>query len=177
LQSQPEPFLVDGGAHTGEFADLADHVPALRVLAFEPQLDLAQALCNGNSRVQVIGAALGDKTGLATLLIPPDARDSGRATLLPEFATEEWRRQSTLIVPLDALGLMQTVTAIKLNIEGMEWQALWGASHTIRGDNPALIIEYHAGRADTLEVLGLLEIWGYRWDIIENADIWCEYGS
>lgn len=140
--------VVDGGAGFGTFALLASRLvgPQGRVVAIEPVPDSLAALratvkANELNNVIVVDRAIGSEPGATQIHLPEGGWSgaTGIAEMLPEG-----RRIRTYTVPVttidalvEELGL-ECVDFIKLNIEGMEKDALMGASETIRKYKPCI---------------------------------------
>ena len=141
---QPGRTVLDIGAnigvHTIDLSRLAG--PAGTVHAFEPQRLTYQTLCANlalNSRRNVFAhhAAVGDCLG--TLLVPaldPDERHNyGGVSLLEQLPGEQ-----VPMVTIDSLNLADC-QFIKVDVEGMETEALRGAAATLRKFLPVLYVE------------------------------------
>jgi FkbM family methyltransferase len=136
----PEAVYVDAGAFDGDsvriFIDRAGGRFG-RILAFEPDPATHRRLAGhfaGDPRVQAIEMGLHRSSG--TLQFESDA--SRGARLVDGGGT------SIRVAALDDVLEGGPVDAIKMNIEGAEIEALWGAQASIRRWGPALFIAaYH----------------------------------
>lgn len=142
LMCDPAQTSVDVGANVGVFTWLMCKA-SRAVVAIEPHPDLARKLEAGCGRkVRVLGCALSDHAGLATLSIPLlDGADlASRATLEGTVNTEFARR--TVTVPLRTLDSLQLgpVGFIKVHVEGHEYPALLGAKATIAASHPTIFV-------------------------------------
>jgi FkbM family methyltransferase len=134
--------VVDVGAHRGVYTwHLARIVGSTgRVLAFEPQPDLAAYLQKAfarSHRVSVASSALSDEAGKATLTIPVWG-----STAMVGHATLEGGGEIGIAVPrctLDSLDVSPTF--VKIDVEGHEAAVLRGARQTIEQHRPTLLIE------------------------------------
>ncbi|MEU7042557.1 FkbM family methyltransferase [Streptomyces varsoviensis] len=140
-----------------------------RVVAVEPVPHLARALAATAPRnVEVVQAAAADRSGVATLWLPPGGRgDRGLASLVrrPVHAT-------TLAVPclaLDDLGLTG-VTLLKIDVDGGEAAVLRGARQLLRRERPALFIELEHRIQPPGPVLAALAEYGYRGWVLPAGD-------
>ncbi|HUY90883.1 MAG TPA: FkbM family methyltransferase [Pirellulales bacterium] len=131
------------GAHTLALARLVG--PTGRVLAFEPQRSAYYSLCGNvaqNNLDQVachqavVGAAAGKIN--VPLLDSRHEQNFGALDLSQDFSSAA--THSAPVVRIDDLGL-SACHFIKLDVEGMERQALEGAVETIRRFRPLLYVE------------------------------------
>jgi FkbM family methyltransferase len=161
---QPGMTVLDIGANIGVHTlDLSQLVgPAGVVHAFEPQRLIFQVLCANvalNSRANVFthNAAVGAASG--TLLVPslhPDgAHNYGGLSLAGAQQGE-----SVPVVTIDSLDL-NVCHVIKLDVEGMEVEALLGAAATIARFRPILYVENDRPNRSA-ELISLLQLYGYR---------------
>ena len=161
---QPGRTVLDIGANIGAHTvDLSRLVgPAGVVHAFEPQRLMFQLLCANlalNSCTNVfahqtaVGAA-GD-TILVPSLSPAERHNYGGLSLLGPGAGEP--------VPLLTIDSMELSDCqfIKIDIEGMETEALRGSAATIERLRPMLYVE-NDRQARSAELIGLLQQYGYR---------------
>ena len=148
------------GAHTVELSRLAG--PAGRVVAFEPQRLVFQVLCanlalNSCANVHALPYAVGAQTG--EILVPvlaPDRRNNFGGLSLRDATQGERVR----LVTIDDLAL-GACHVLKLDLEGMEVEALKGAARTIATHRPFIYAE-NDRRDRSEELLGLLAGWNYR---------------
>ena len=160
----PGMTVVEAGANIGvHTVDLSRFVgPQGVVVAFEPQRIVFQALCanlalNSCANVRALQAGLGEAPGeIVVPFLPPDQHlNFGGLSLLGANAGE-----SVPLMTLDQLALTD-LHFLKLDVEGMEVEALRGAARTIEAFRPLLYVENDRGdRSD--ELLGLLRSWNYR---------------
>lgn len=154
---KPGDTVLDIGANVGVFSLLASRLVGDqgRVFAVEPvpqNVECLKLMCqlNGLSNVQILPVAVGDQAGSLSL------------TLAADMMGHSAKRQKTaesLEVPLRTIdGLVESlgverVDLIKLDIEGMEAEALAGAASTIVAHRPRLTMAaYHFD--DDVERLG-----------------------
>ena len=161
---QPGRTVLDVGAnigvHTGDLSRLAG--PEGMVHAFEPQRHMFQLLCANialNSCMNVFthqaaAGASGD-TMLVPLLDPGERHNYGGLSLLDSRSGE-----AVPLVTIDSLRL-QDCQFIKLDVEGMETDALHGAVATIRRFRPILYVE-NDRQARSAALIALLQSYGYR---------------
>jgi FkbM family methyltransferase len=148
------------GAHTVELSRLTG--PEGVVHAFEPQRLMFQLLCANvalNSCANVFTHQAAAGAGGGTLLVPnldPDMRNNyGGLSLLDANPGEP-----VPMVTIDSLGL-RDCQFIKLDVEGMETEALRGAAETIERFRPFMYVE-NDRQAQSEELIGLLLRYGYR---------------
>jgi FkbM family methyltransferase len=148
------------GAHTVELSRLVG--PTGAVLAFEPQRIVFQTLCanlalNGCTNVHARQAAIGASPGEihVPMLDPGKSNNFGGLSLLGATQGE--------VVPLrtlDSLGLA-ACHVLKLDLEGMEVEALRGAPTLVQQHRPAMYVE-NDRRERSAELISLLLSWNYR---------------
>lgn len=158
---------LDVGAHYGYTAlALARLVgPQGRVIAFEPVPATAACLAetgrlNGMPQLHVLALALSDSVEVAPLEVAL-VRGMAERTTRPGAACG-----SIEAVSLDEVWGSLTegdteLHGIKVDVQGMEAQALAGMASVLNRHRPLLAIELHAG-VDRREVLELLRACGYR---------------
>lgn len=140
---KPDSIVIDGGANAGYFSlGLAKY--AARVHSFEPQRHLFYSLCGNivlNNQFNIVAhhAALSDKEGkiIAPVLDPKIPQAYGSYSLISPSPQGE--RIEVPTVTIDSLDL--PVSVIKLDIEGMEPEALRGAKRTIQQHRPVIFAE------------------------------------
>jgi len=147
------------GAHTVELSRLVGRGGAVH--AFEPQRLVFQALCanlalNSCANVFVHQAAVGAEPGhiLVPAIPPEQGANFGGVTLAGVTAGER-----VPLITIDSLGLAQC-HAMKIDVEGMEVEALRGASETIKAHRPLLYVE-NDREARSQELIALLLSWNY----------------
>jgi len=191
--------IVDIGAHDGRLTLPLAELSGSTVVAFEPlppafaRLRQSLAAAWGGtvpSHVTLRSEALGDRTGMATLSAPRvnGALQEEWASTAKDYAAlhaadariegiETW---SVPLLRLDDLGLTG-VTAIKIDVEGAEWEVLRGAWLTLRTCRPCLSVEIEERHrpGSTRAVPELLSQLGYEgwfeffgdWRHIEQLEI------
>jgi FkbM family methyltransferase len=154
---------LDVGAHYGYTAiALAELVgPTGRVFAFEPSLSTAGELnktrsLNGLEQITVLPFGLGAP---GPIRIVSAAIERGMANHRLGGA----KTDDICIVGFDELWRsigQGSIQGVKIDVQGMEFEALSGMTEMLRRDSPRLVLELHAG-VDRAVVLGLLEKLGY----------------
>jgi FkbM family methyltransferase len=148
------------GAHTVELSRRVS--PGGIVHAFEPQRIVFQTLCanlalNACANVLAHHAAVGATPGhILVPFLPPD-RSANFGGLSLQGAT--WGEQVTLRT-LDSLAL-PACGFLKLDLEGMEIDALKGGEELIRRFRPTLYVENDRPQ-HSAALIALLKSWNYR---------------
>jgi len=153
------------GAHTVPLAKWAG--PNGRVIAFEPQRIVYQTLCaniaiNSLLNVHCMQQAVGSLPG--SIVVPHlnyQAENNFGGLALGSFTHGE----QVPVVTIDSLGL-QSCDFIKLDVEGMECEAILGGRATIEKFKPMLYVENDredrsAELVRTLDGLGYSMYWHY----------------
>ncbi len=158
---------LDVGAHYGYTAiALSELVGSQgRVFAFEPVLSTAGYLgrtraINHLAQLRVLPLGLGDSDVLEVRRVPV-VRGMADSTLHPPDAWIE----PCLVVGLDSLwrGICDDqprVDGVKIDVQGMELQAMRGMAAILREFTPKLVVELHHG-VDRVEFLDCLVSLGY----------------
>lgn len=159
------------GVHTVQWAKLMHHWGS--VVAFEAQERIFYALAgnialNNCFNAKAVWAAVGAETGEIGVPMPNYLSPASFGSLeIRKAATNEFigqtidyeQLQATPLTTIDALGLAR-VDLIKIDIEGMEVEALRGAMDTLARNTPQLIIEKIKSNEQDIEAL--LVPLGYR---------------
>ena len=148
------------GAHTVELSRLAG--PRGLVVAFEPQRVVFQTLCanlalNSCANVHAYPFAIGAAAGeiMVPFLAPDRPANFGGLSLLGAEVGEK-----VALRTLDELQFPHCAL-IKLDLEGMEVEALRGGAGLIARHRPVLYVE-NDREERSAELLGLLRAWNYR---------------
>lgn len=145
----PNAVSLDIGANIGLTAlAISAFTPAGRVYAFEPSPNnlaylRANVQANG-SRVEVVGAAVGDGPGTVSLHLPPTgahssvirsgAPDGPNVANVRMISIDDWMRDSRL----------DRVDFMKIDVEGFETNAVAGAAQTIVRMRPTILMEFNS---------------------------------
>lgn len=168
----PSDTAVDVGANKGSYLLwLSRAVYAGRVVAFEPQVQLAEYLRKACAacrlaNVTVNAAAASDANGEKPLFIPAK-EDSPGASLEKTVETREpCRRVQVPVVSLDRYFENEAgrIGAIKIDVEGHELAVLRGAQRILREHAPLLVFECesrHLASGDVVTVLNFVRGKGY----------------
>lgn len=186
--------IIDAGAHDGRLTLPLAALPGTHVIAFEP-LPAAFTRLRANTasvrdRVTLRAEALSDSAGAATLSVPTVGGTAQEewASVTKDYQAirgmdarvESIHTYHIRTVPLDALKLSD-VTAIKIDVEGAEEEAVAGAVETLRRSRPILSIEIEERHrvGSTHRVPALLRPLGYQgwfefygeWRPVESLDV------
>lgn len=161
--------VIDGGAFIGDttapFLDRVCVGSGGSVLAFEPNPDARECLRRNCPAATIYAAALGNT---AEDWMKLERSPNAGANFL---VTSEDDKENVPICRIDALDLRQC-DFIKLDIEGMELEALKGAEQTINRFRPKMLIEVNRGALERQGTrVGKLTTWlalhGYEWEIVQ----------
>lgn len=139
---RPGDTVVEGGANIGAHSlMLARQVGNGRLIVVEPQPAVFRVLTanlalNGHRRVQAVNAGLGERDGM--LYVP--AIDYAQPVNVGGVALSMDGGAPVRVVTIDSMEL-PAVRLIKLDVEGMEINALRGAERTVRRCRPVLYLE------------------------------------
>lgn len=141
---RPGDITIDAGSHVGTMSLFLSRVvgPSGQVYAFEPQRQLHQLTCgnmalNGITNVFCERKAVSNKVGeIVVPAIDFDKEGCHGCTALDET---NFLGESVPTLTIDSLNLVRC-RLIKLDVEGMELQALEGARRTVQSYKPALFI-------------------------------------
>lgn len=160
---KPGDTVVDAGAFIGDhtFAYLEAVGPKGKVYAFEPNPDAFECLKRNCWHGDIINAGLHEIGGQVYFQKSPNAGAS-RVSLESTYKVQVYTLDS---FDLEALHFM------KLDIEGCELEALFGADKTIRRHKPVMLIEINQGalkqQGSTKEdIFQHLEHLGYEWKML-----------
>ncbi len=168
---------VDVGANLGYFSIFMSLLVGEqgRVVAFEPMRDTVEMLrknvcANRLGNVNVVAAAVSDRSGSVDLLNDPSQRLSKTASMIGYRL--EGSAQSTTVpsVRLDEYfaGATRLPDLIKIDVEGAELCVLNGARELLARARPTLVVEIHGwGSPASQKVLDFLSEVGYSADIFE----------
>jgi FkbM family methyltransferase len=191
------PICLHVGASDGRHSYVMTQVaPEARIFAFEPSAFTYQVLktCIAwhgiSDRVTPVHAGVWDRSGDMLLVTPK--KTSGRmgrsfayiaeappsrGLARPDIEDMGARLQPAPVVALDdfcAREGLEKIDFIRMDIEGAEQKALWGARAILDRDRPHVLLEIHpamlhaqfGGSAD--QVLGFFRERGYRMFVVEE---------
>lgn len=153
--------VVDGGAYIGDHTEYYLNRVGLsgKVYAFEPNREAYQCLIHNCPEAVTYQNGLAMFADVATQNLNPE--NIGASYLTAGLPSNE----PVLCFPLDSLELKR-LDFFKLDVEGMELQALRGGEATIERCKPAILLEFNVGRLEQNGVgpgviYALLKRWGY----------------
>lgn len=144
--------FVDVGASIGEFViDMAACKKIVSVIAFEPQLESAEAIrkscaVNGFQNVRIIQKIVSDNSKEMYFLEDDRSPTASR----PLFSSVQEVKESRELIRTagttldEELAVVQADTIVLLDIEGGEYLALKGGLDFVRRCKPLLIFEYNS---------------------------------
>jgi len=165
--------MIDVGAHAGSWSlDLKDRF--VKIIAYEPEhwVTLTKnAQWLGAKNIDIRPRALSDRP--QTLDFYTRIDNSGDSGIdLDDDIPRMKKSMKTTTLDLELLDVPDLfVNAIKIDVQGHEFQVLKGAEQLIKRDQPCLCLELNEGNA----LAGvLLESWGYELQERVGKDwIWC----
>lgn len=159
-RTRPGDTVVDVGAYVGTHTIFLSVVAGLKVIAIEPNPESLRTLESNVAEnhvgdlVETHNVAIGASEGLGSLVIR-DEQNLGMTTIKPGEGSIDIRTLDTVISD-------RPVKVMKIDIEGMEPDAIRGAEKVIANHRPALYVEV-ADLAMEREVNTVLEPLGYRY--------------
>jgi FkbM family methyltransferase len=146
---RPGDRFVDIGANMGYFATYAARLvgPAGRVIAVEPDPRAATLLAenvalNELGNVEIVAAAVGDVDGTLQFNL---AEQLGWSSAVEHAGMSTARQISVPVTTVDLLVAERLAEAaprlIKVDVEGLEFLVLKGATETLRLARPAFLLE------------------------------------
>jgi FkbM family methyltransferase len=168
----PGNWIIDVGANVGRyskrFSELAGTIG--RVIAFEPinetfallVANLKRAKC---TNVTFINAAASDKSYPVKMIIPFQVSGLKTSELSHiRSDSEEDNGFEVLALSIDTLKIPHSISLVKIDVEGHEYEVLIGMLELINRDHPILIIE-----TGTPQVVELLTSIGYTYERIKGS--------
>jgi FkbM family methyltransferase len=153
--------LIDIGAHAGSWSlDLKDRFTT--IIAYEPEhwaTLTRNAVWLGAKNIDCRPRALSDRPQTLDFYTRLDNSGDSGIDLDDDIPRiKKSLKTTTLDLDLEQLEFTGTVNAIKIDVQGHEYQVIKGAEHTIRTHKPTLCLELNEGNA----LAGvLLESWDY----------------
>ena len=146
--------IVEVGANVGNhLAFYAQHMGSPKIFPFEPNpaaIDLLSKNIESNGLDTIvdrrgIGIGAGARFGTFSVVLPYE-NNLGAARLKDEGGTEQVE-----VYPLDERLKGEAVDFIKIDVEGMEFDVLNGASELIARNRPALMVEVFREKTSEFE--------------------------
>ena len=175
-QVKPGSVVWDIGANVGFYTVIASRLVGTgQVIAFEPLPSSCAAIeqnlkLNGMTNVEIVGIAVSDEIGTATLNVYGGSttarlgtRESSKVGRTPLYQIEV--PVSTIDAQLEAFP---APALVKMDIEGAEAPALRGATALLTQVKPTLICELHGTNAPVMDVL---DSCGYRVTTVGTPEI------
>jgi FkbM family methyltransferase len=172
---------VDVGANRGSYLYwLARWAPRGRVVAFEPQGELATYLRDAAARmnwknVTVEEKGVSDQPGELEFFVPGGVVTPGASFSRRVADREECSVARKQVVTLDDYFSPETpVCVLKVDVEGLELQVLRGAERLIRESSPLVVFECegrHLQEGGVRDVLQFLWDRGYDGHFVRNGEL------
>ena len=177
---RPGDIVCDIGANKGSFVYwLSNWVGDGRVVAFEPQPDLARALAEvcgaiGLGNVKVEAKAVFSRSGVQDLFLPT-GHQPGASLLQRAVEGDRFTKLSVPTVALDDyFAANDRVTLLKIDVEGAELEVFKGAERILRQHTPLLVFECenrHLTPGSVRDVFAWLEARGYQGSFIRRDKV------
>ena len=164
-------IALDIGAHKGAYTYWMRRAvgPSGRVIAFEPQVELARTLARlfaATPNVTVLNVGVSSREGPSRLAIPGSGPSPG-ARVDAGSPTAGGRSVPILVTTVDrcvATNRLATVDFVKCDVEGHELDVFEGAVETLHEHRPTLLFECeerHLPRGGVSSVFAFLARHGY----------------
>lgn len=146
-------MAIDVGANAGLYTYALSRL-GLKVVAFEPNREIAKDLIAHRSKsVEVRHEAVSSQNGTAKLYLPIKNRTAmdGWASLIPGNLadSDEVVEIDVPVTTIDALEY-KDVAFIKIDVEGLEYKVLEGATKTVSKWRPNILIEIRSINQDAI---------------------------
>lgn len=146
----PNPVIIDGGSNIGLITIPIATLIKSKIISFEPQPQIFYALCgniilNNLNNIIAINKGLGSQNKI--MYVP--YIDYNVENDFGDVELQESGTNSVEIITIDSLNLNK-VDFIKLDVEGMEIEALIGAKNTIDRFRPWCWVEYFKSDLQTI---------------------------
>lgn len=142
--------VLDCGANVGTFARFALDAGAAKVVAIEPAPDNIECLRRNfpkeiaDGRLVIYPKGVWDKDDILEFLVDPENQAADSFVIHRKGATATVKLPLTTIDKMAAELALTKVDFIKMDIEGAEVKALYGAKETIAKNHPRLSLSvYH----------------------------------
>lgn len=148
---QPHKLIVDGGANLGNHSIFFAGVMQAQVIAFEPQPHNHLLLCanrslNGlDAKIDIRPTALGARADMATLHLAQENNYGTYSCVTPDEGRTGTVHDgiAVTVATLDSelAAHINDISILKLDIEGMELDALHGARKLLERSQPLVAVE------------------------------------
>jgi len=159
--------VLDIGAHVGIYSLIASYAnPSARVFAFEPfevarNRMIANVRRNDRSNIEIVPSAVANKSGPASFYCPPShlpCSSSLSLEFMEQSSLGSLRQMQVDVVRIDDFCAKRGVDRVdlaKLDIEGVEPDAMEGMRNIIKKCRPDLFVEilYNRGADTALDTL------------------------
>lgn len=155
---------VDIGANVGLWSRIMV-MDFAKVTAIEPITAHRECFAMNVEGATMLSVAVSSKNGSAFIKVP------GHHTASAHFADEG---EAVDVVTLDSIDL-GIVDFIKIDIEGMEYDAIVGGERTIRTNRPVMVVEQKPNNAERYgrgqwDAVGVLKDWGMKEAVVIGGD-------
>ncbi|KKP40263.1 MAG: hypothetical protein UR30_C0005G0044 [Candidatus Peregrinibacteria bacterium GW2011_GWC2_33_13] len=169
LSNIKEKDFIDGGAFAGDSAIVLNDYTSAKIYSFEPDAHNFNLL---NKTIEL--------NKLENKIIPVQlgiSEDEKEITVYPTdfcnsvIALDEKTKQTPIIINTTSIDKFAdknnlNIGLIKLDIEGNELEAIWGAKETIIKNKPILLISIYHHPKDFFEIKPLIESWNLNYKFI-----------
>jgi len=137
---------IDAGAHYGFYSLLtASRFPALKTIAIEPMAENAKVIkqnikANNFGSIELIEAAVSSSKGEKEIRV---AHASDSSSFTPHPTGKKIGTRIIQTTTIDQIAVGKKIALIKLDVEGHELPALYGAINSIKKHQPPIVFEYH----------------------------------
>jgi len=173
--------VVDVGANVGQYTlRLAECVQTYgRVLAFEPVPETFGYLANnvvssGYRNITLFNAACSSDAGVFSMVVP--SFESGLSNHYQSHISRSSDGDFCVLgLRLDALGIKERISLIKIDAEGHDYQVLLGAREVLVRDHPIVIFESGSANSDSL--MGSIGYRSCQLNGSPNKLYWCAWAD
>jgi FkbM family methyltransferase len=166
---RPGDWVVDIGANIGHYTKMFSDLvgDSGRVVAIEPVARTFSFLSSNvllfkHRNVTLMNVAASNEISLRSVEIP--SYDTGRLNYCRAYLSSGGTRHQVITLPLDSLVFPESISVVKIDVEGHEARVLEGMQELIRKDHPLIIVETQSN-----EVIEELEFLGYRASRLEES--------